>query len=99
MENIENKKHRLELEWVFITSVSDRDLYQHLQRSQYPMRKGSSAERKCTVHENADDHKMKVTYIHCSSSLCIQGPSDKCPLRGVIKRCSQSEINNVYHVI
>ena len=47
-----------------------------------------NAER--ATHDNVDDHKMKVTYIRCSSALCIQEPSDKCTLRGVIKRCYQN---------
>ena len=41
-EQIERKKHRLEIEWAFVTSVADKNIYQHLRQTEWPMKKGSS---------------------------------------------------------
>ena len=100
--NIENHstKHPLSLDWVYITELPDSQLFQHLKGSEYKMNLTSSGQiRYCNAHQNLDDHKMKVAYYQCSSKFCIQRPEDKCPVRRLIKRCEQTQLNYIYVVL
>jgi hypothetical protein len=95
----EKPKHHIELDWVFVNSLPDGNLHQYHRQGEYKLiTTHTSIIRRCNVHENSDDHSMKVSYHRCASKYCIEGKNETCPVRKVVKRCEFDKLNYIYQV-